>query len=429
MKRNSRAMAVILVMIAVFGLTLTGCKGTSTVDLNQYVSVTANGYNGYGTIYATIDVDRIIEDYADKLNKNAGNQIMGANTPAIAAELAFEMYDPFDLEFQSENSAGNGDKISFVWDVDQQAISEVQKYLDVNFEYKNFDYVVEGLQELAEVDPFEAVELKCYGLSGAAYADRHGYAEFTANGNNLRIELIIPEATNLSNGDTVLVGLEADDEYYAKNFGIILSRKEAEIEIQGLNYYPVSSPSEIFEYLTEESYVNAMEALMFNYKNYAGNVTAECIGALLYYCDTPDPESYANNGNNQLVLIYHLDNGIVPGGWYTYMAPNRDVYIGYQQQEDGSQVKMTMTSGDSPLGYGNMNYYAEYTYLWGGPAVPTQFDYDGLSYAGHYTIEECLDALDANLINGATNLFGQTIPKNYNHMIVTDSLKAYTTEY
>ena len=429
MKKKYNILAV-LTLIGAIGVGLTGCGSPSTVNLNDYVIANVNGYDGYGTAYLSLDVDQIIDDYSHKLNKNAGNGILGADTPALAAELAFDMYDPFDLEYEAPEGVKNGDKIEVVWDVNPNAVKELQKFLDVKFKYSDFDLTVEGLEELREVDPFEGFVLEGYGLSGKASLDTYTDAEIEiSEGETQTFDVDIPYTENVSNGDSIHVTLENDAEYFAKNYGIELTRTEADIVIENLDYIPTENIQEVFECVTEESLENAKAAILWNYRDYVGDMKAELVGMVLYYNEEADLESFSsNNPNNQLALVYHLDNGVYPGGWYAYIALNEDVVINYQTLEDGTIVKTTTGENWDALPDAFGNYRGEYITYWGGPEVPTCFEYNGLNYAGHKTLAECLEALDVNLIQGKDGSYWSEA-RSYDHRVVTNGLKDVVSEY
>lgn len=412
-------------MAAIVSFSLVGC-GSPTVDLNEYVSVNTNGYDGYGKLYASIDYGKIVEDFRGELNPKAGNQILGADTPAVAAELAFDMYEPFELDYKVPENLKNGNKIEIVWDVNESAVEKVQEYLDVKFQYHDFQYTVEGLQELRQVDPFEYVKMEYWGPSGDAEVSTYVEAEIPHDNRTIKIKLNIPYLRGVSNGDIIHVSLKDnhDAEYYAKNYGMVLTRNEADIVVEGADYYPLSDPAEIFEYLSEEDFNNAETAVLEHFKDYKGDISAEYVGAVFYYSDELNHQSINYNSNNILFLIWHMDNGIYPGGWYTYMGVIGDVYIGHVEQEDGSAVKMTVQGG-SPFGDSSWNYKRETIIYYGTPDYPTHFEYDGMYYAGHKTIKECLEAIEIYQLHGIKNLYTKIPELGYENVIVTDSLKDY----
>lgn len=423
--KNLLSKLSVAAMAGIVSLSLVGC-GTPTVDLNEYVSVNTNGYSGYGKFSVSVDYNRIVEDFRSELNPKAGNEIFGADSPALAAELAFDMYEPFELEYEVPENLTNGDKIAVKWDVNENAVKRVQEVLDVKFRHSDFSHTVEDLQELRQVDPFEYVQMQYWGISGNAEVNTNVDAKIPHDNGTLTIDLDIPYTKGLSNGDTVHAVLDDryDAEYYARNFGMVLTRKEADMVVEGAAYYPLSDYNEILEYLTEEDLKNAETAVLEHFQDYKGNISAEYVGAVLYYSNEIDVMNCSQNKNNQLVLIWHMDNGICPGGWYTYMGVWGDVYIRYLDQNDTSAGKETVQGG-SPFGDNSWNYRRENITYYGSPDYPTHFEYDGLYYAGHRTVAECLEAVEANMIYGGHNCNKYAVEDGYEVKLVTDSLKSY----
>lgn len=433
MKRIGRVFASVLLLAGLAGILLTGCSfGKPTVKLNDYVVVTCEGYDGYGTIYASVDYSQIVEDYADRLSEDLDSELFGSKTPEIAAEFAFNYYEPFALAYKSPDNAKNGDKIKFSWNTSERGIEKLQEVLDVNFDFEDLTYKVKDLKSLEKVDPFEQVNQNYFGISGNATPSGYGTAVVNINDSEITFDLELDTDQTVQNGDTIKVAIDVNEDEadsLARNYGIILSRTEAEILVDGLPYYAQKNPKEIFDCITAESFSHAEKAMLDNYKDYIGQITVSYVGAVYYYADTLDFESYQSNPNNQLVLVYHVDNGVYPGGWYSYVAPNADVLIKYIKNEDGSTTKSVVTE-DLYISYDALsdklgNYFYEYITYWDGPEIATHFIYEDLYYEGHKTLEETISAIETNLIKGQENIYGQKIEKRYNNVIASESLQEY----
>jgi hypothetical protein len=388
----------------------------------------SNGYEGYANINISLDVDQLIDDYSHKLNPKAGNGLLGADTPAIAAELAFDMYEPFDLEYEASEGLKNGDKIDITWDVNKEAVKTLQEYIDVDFKYSDFKFTVEGLQELRQVDPFENLVLEGYGVSGEATLNKNIEASIeVSEGKYQDFDIEYPKVEGVSNGDIIPVKLEREAEYFAKNYGIELTRTEADLVIETLDYYPTSSV--VFDYCDEQTLENTRNAILINYKKMNSEVTAELVGMLYYYRDDADLEDYTPNANNQLVFIYHLEDGIYPGGWYSYVGPDHQVIIGLKPTEDGGKKILTTMEFYNILPDALGNYHYEYSDIYRPKTIPMTFEYGGQYYFGHPTLEECIEAIDKNLVVTQKTLTGSTIEKHYDHRIVSDEFKGTVSEW
>lgn len=432
MKSKKTLVIAFLMMVSLIGGVFTGC-GSPTVNLNDYVKITTSGYDGYGQLYASVDTDQLIEDYSDYLtDKSLDTQYFGNQTPALAADFVFSNYDPYELVYDAGENLKNGDKIEFTWNTSESAIETLKGILKVNIKFTNFTHTVADLEALVECDPFENVKMAYYGISGSASVNEYdSVVSVSAGDRAIEFDIDAADAKDLANGSTVHISLKDVEtpEYYAEHYGISLTQTEADVVVKGLDYYPQDGTQEVFECITEKSYANALAAVKTNYEDYVGQMQYEFVGAVYYYNEgekKADPDySLFLNQHNRLVLIYRLNNGVYPNDWYTYIAPNDNVVIRQMEQEDGKTIKTTTfskyyTNCDDDAFLEKLgNYWAEHTYLWGGPEYPTQFKYDGLRYAGHQTLEECLEAITVNLIGD----------KSYDHLVATDSLADYVTEY
>ena len=426
MKKMRKLWAVVILAVVLCCSLMVGC-GKPTVNLNDYVKITCEGYDGYGSVSARIDYQQIIEDYADNLADNLDTSVFGDQTPSIAAAFVFESYKPFAIAYESPENAKNGDKVEFTWNTSESGIEQLAKVLDVEFKYENFTYEFEDLEPLKEVDPFEVLDLDYYGTSGQAKASNYGEVVIKTEDGQLRYDLEIEEDKLVSNGDTLKVSIDVDEymeEDLAKNYGIILTRKEAEIIVEGAKYYPTENPQEVFEYLTSESVSlqNATKAVEDFYSEYTGEIKVEYVGALFCYADEMEYPAVASTAdNNRLVLIFHIENGIEPGGWYNYFAPTNNVLIGYEKNEDLTLTKaLKLDTGDDfsdgQTYYENCYYYRYNDYGY--------FEYDGNIYEGCQTIEEIVKIYKEKELVGE-NVFGKKIYSPCTNIIATEELEQY----
>lgn len=172
----------------------------------------------------------------------------------------------------------------------------------------------------------------------------------------------------------------------------------------------------ILENLTEESYAAMASVLKELQKDTPGDVVCKPVGVLYYYNEDVQP---SDSGNNRLVVIYHLDNGIVPGGWYTYISPNSDAVIKSVKEQGVYAYHSVVCAGefDEQEHIGNLLpiFYSKEVYsFWLDTVYRVHFDHGGVRYSGHTTLEDCLIALEQNLIKG-----------QYAHLTVSQELQDY----
>lgn len=435
-----KGLSFLLVLCALMCTLLTGC-GNSSVNLADYVTVTDNGYDGYGEISVKLDYEKLIKDYEDKLtDKNLDTDVFGDKTPELASAYVFEFLKPYEPSFEASENLKNNDKITLTWKINEDAVEKLKQVLDINIKCDNFSHTVKDLKALKEVDPFANIDYDYSGFSGNGEIKTATAIVKTENGQILEWSLDFDKSKNgtFANGNSVSFSLNDSytDEACAKEYGIKLTRKSADIKLDVLRYFPTDNAREIFDCLTEEDKQNVIEAVKDKYKKYAGNIEVEYVGAVFYYTDPIDFTDKNYDENNRLALIFHVTNGIEPDGWYTYMSPvspDTSVYIYPEKTEDGKLVKKT--SFGSPMRQihfpkASGNYSSDYKSgsKPNGPA--TYFTYNNLYYEGHQTIKECIESFTYYNVTNVTKLFsGQKVEMPYNHVVATDNLKQYIKEY
>ena len=109
----------LLGLAAVPMFAFTGC-GTRTVDLNDYVTITAEGYNTRGTAYYEFDTDAFVEDYGDKIKINTKGNGDSAGMGLWADSTAAEMMLDYCVgnSFDQRSGLSNGDVVTLQWECD-----------------------------------------------------------------------------------------------------------------------------------------------------------------------------------------------------------------------------------------------------------------------------------------------------------------------
>ena len=419
MKTKKSLLLAVLMMITLIGGVLTGC-GSPSVNLNDYVNISTNGYDGYGEIYVSLDSEQLIEDYSEQLtDKSLDTQYFGSKTPEVAANFVFSSYDPYELAYDADNNLKNGDTISFSWNTNESAIETLKSILKVNIKFSDFTYTVSDLKPLQECDPFEYAEMEYYGISGTASSSYYNKTKIPTGETVIEIDLHVESRNDLANGDSIHVALDLDEtpEYYAEHYGLRFTRTEADIIVENVPYAPQENPEEIFQYITDKSFNNINTALDEMYGEYAGEMKYEFVGAVYYYTDPTD-----NLTDSRLALVYHFDNGIYPGGWYNFFMPGDTAVVRQLVQEDGSILKTTTFAQD----YINQDNDSLLTNIGNYCRSFNRFVYDGLYYQGFTSLEECLYNADAAASTFKDNYYNTY---TFTHMVATDSLAAYVAEY
>lgn len=207
-----------------------------TVKMSKYVTITTDGYDGYGTATWEFDSVQFEKDYGKKLKytRSAKKEMEDFATPCETAVIVF------DGKIDKKEYLSNGDIVTFSWD-DQDA-DEIKEVYKNKFKFSDVSIKVEGLKKIESFDIFEDISIEYTGCEPYASASvvnnsKEGFIQ------KLRFE--IENGSNLSNGDTIRVKVSAyseDDlvEYCAENYGKVPKTDEKEYTVEGLNSYVTS---------------------------------------------------------------------------------------------------------------------------------------------------------------------------------------------
>lgn len=139
--------AAIIALIVIICIVV---NARSTINLNKYITIEASGYEGYGTVDATIDWDAIEEKYGDKVSftsqgkKAYGNEILSNYNPVDI------LGEAISVELENTSNLSNDDTITYTWDIDE----DLSKYVKCKIKYKDDSYTVSGLKKASKFDAF-----------------------------------------------------------------------------------------------------------------------------------------------------------------------------------------------------------------------------------------------------------------------------------
>lgn len=414
-----------LLAVIVFVILLSSVFGKQKMPVDSTVKVEFSGKDGYGI--ATICDEW---DWMDKIKfKRSKN-----NTPSEIFAYKMVLNNAVSYSLSKSENLSNGDVVKVKISVDNDMLKQYGlKAKDVTKRFK-----VSGLGKAKKIDPFKEGKLdySIYGISGVGSLNESGYCIIDLGKDetlelNMKLQVKTGENGKLANGDVIHAKITSEEKnsYLANNYGIVLTKRETDIVINNMDYYPIENPKEIFKYLSDEDLQNVLSAVESKYVNHEGNIKAEYVGAIYYYADEVDYENRNHNKNNQLALIYHVENGIKPGGWYTYMALKDEVYIEHREAEDGTLNKVTVRGYSlgkyDSFAIGLGGYNTDRKEYWNKSEIATSFDYNGLTYEGHQTLEECVNAFVFLEVTNEKNLWGEIIENTYDHVIATEKLEKY----
>lgn len=221
------AAAVLLVacLVLIIGVSILIAFRKPTIDINKYVTIESEGYDGYGNVTYTIDQSGLKSDYRDvcKFSKGLKNAIED-NTYSDMLEFGLSVYginvnnnrDAVDLfclwflenaQLSQSSGVSNGDTVTFSWnlsdsDEEEKEVKKVAKMFGVKIKYSDIEYKVDNLKEVPSFDPFDGVEVSFSGMSPNGRALLANYPE---NG----LWYSIDKSNGLKNGDEITVSVEA----------------------------------------------------------------------------------------------------------------------------------------------------------------------------------------------------------------------------
>lgn len=275
-------------------LALAGC-GTTAIDLNSYVSVSFSGYDTVGRASAELDMDALLEDYAEALNIDKENE------PADAFAIYYDFHNEIDGELDQRSELSNGDKIKFVWDeIDTKRFAE--KY-SVSLNFSDLEFTVSDLDEAQTFDPFDDLTVTFEG-----FAPYGKLVIGNARSAPVSVNFEADRTDHLRNGDTVTVKVTAGGDLaaYCLDRGYIPTKTEQTFTVSGLASY-AASLDEIPVASYDKMNAHALDTFNANVaKNWADAESMKNIKLIGNYFLTPKDASISTEKSNLLYFIYKV---------------------------------------------------------------------------------------------------------------------------
>jgi len=205
------------------------------IVLNDYITMKAEGYDGFGEVKLIIDEKRFINDQKDKIRltdelkkRMKKNGLYKAGVPYDWAEdgdeAAVELFMEYvfdEIAISNNHELSNGDTVVLSWSPDLwgKEKAQTESLFGVKIAANDITMRVEGLKEIPTFDPFEEYELVLSGCDG------YGRVKIVT-GYEDRIHYEADSASGLSNGDEVTVtasylDYRMTDKEYFRMFGEI----------------------------------------------------------------------------------------------------------------------------------------------------------------------------------------------------------------
>ena len=141
--KKSTKMLVPIIIIAVIAAAIIAALALHkpTINLNKYIesSVELSGYEGAGTVTASLDYDSIVYDYADKIKLNKQSASMLDDDWGFTKDELLEMAldDYVDGSFDKSTDLSNGDKVTYKWNISKSAAKNFEKSFKCKLKYKD----------------------------------------------------------------------------------------------------------------------------------------------------------------------------------------------------------------------------------------------------------------------------------------------------
>lgn len=284
--------ALVLVLLIVIAL------HKPTVNLNDYLKVTYGGYDGGGVAYTEIDWNSMKEDFENKISYKRGMAQTGGMTPI---DIIME-YTNANIEGKNEKLS-NGDKVSYTWKVDKDAIA---KLIKCKIKYSDGSKKVSGLKEMELFDPFKNLKVTFSGV------EPNGEADIEYNGDMLsEYDFTCDKTSGLKNGDKIKISLTEDAGYYVDQYNKAPSVLEKEYKVKNLGKY-LSKIKEVDTDGMNSARAKAQKSISNMVDYWSEDVTLDKVSYAGDYLQVAkDSDDYTKNYYG---VIYQINAHIQPDG-------------------------------------------------------------------------------------------------------------------
>lgn len=311
--RRMLAPAALLAALLAGGLAFSQRK--PTINLNRYVTLSAEGYDTVGKLNVEFDTDKLEADYGKKIAKNFKKVMednkqdtLGLSSAAAALYSGQEadLFAAYCATGSADKTSGlsNGDVVTYTWDDNQDAAKEL---FGVNVKCSDITYKVSGLQKVDFFDAFDGVTVEFNGTAP------HGTAAVNCLPTAAAAESLtytLDTTDGLKNGDTVTLTVRSYQDDFSdciQKYGTLPAATEKTFTVQGLDEY-VTSADKLSETALTALKAQAEDTL----KAYAAarwDAGSEQLVGMDYlgnYLLTPKPDSTWTE-NNLITLVYKVN--------------------------------------------------------------------------------------------------------------------------
>lgn len=311
-KKNTKIIigisAIAVLLITTVAIIITALGQPTKINLNDYVSVSYEGYNSMGQARVTFDKEAFYSDYEEEIEftKEAESSGYTEIYDLFDVSAAAALMDSVHVSLDINENLSNNTAIHLVWNCDDDLILEM---FNCEIIYEETEYIIQGLEDLALFDPFENLQISFEGTAPEGTAN---LSSIDNSGVFQDMYFVCDTTSGLSNGDTITVTLGGVGDpitYCADNFGCCPTATEKEYTVEGLSEYMTSldqlSQESIDAFVTQATDVfNARVALDWREESVVDEVS--CAG---FYLLTPKEgvTLYGDEKNGYLYLLLRVN--------------------------------------------------------------------------------------------------------------------------
>lgn len=308
----SAAVALVVLLFLTLFLTSFG----SGINLNKYMSLETEGYEGYGKTKLSIDWDAIEKKYASKMSfTEAAKEEYG---------MFLSMMSPVEIlrenvrvEVDKSSDLSNGDELKYTWHVNEERIN---KYVKCKLKWKDGEYKVSSLKKVEKMDAFSGLELQFSGIAP------NGEVRLQYNGKGIDVsDFRCDKTSELENGDIVTVTLSEDAiTKLVESYGMVPQEMKKQYTVSGLDKY-ISKTEEIdpvtIKALQDQAWDEYQEYMANSWSKEASLESFDYLGT--YLLTNKSKEEWEQN---RLYLVYRVKSRINYSGSYGNYNQVNDIY-------------------------------------------------------------------------------------------------------
>ena len=367
------AAIIMLLLFVVLGM-------EDSIDMNQYLTIEAEGYDGYGKLHAAINWDAVEEKYGEKLSftEEAGKTFGGLISLMSPMDV---LQDCVRVELEKYSGLSNGDTVAYTWTVDE----DLANMLKCKIKCKDGSFSVSDLQQAETFDLFSQLEVEFTGTAP------EGRASLTYTGTELRSDAFrCDKSRDLSNGDTITVSIsDSNVELLAEQLGKVPESLEKQYTVQGLNSY-VRKASEIDETALAEMQKQASDEYISHAAQWKEDKKLENLSYLGNYLLTSK-----DGAGNYLYLVYKASIR-------NYYADSQQTYDQVNEVYWYTRFENLMVNGDGKTEVDVRDYSTPYDSVYFDTSGNDSYGAKRWSYYGYKTLEELYKDVAASKLDDYT---------------------------